>query len=467
LEAELARGSTGSGRVLHRGVTQELLERAAGRGGKDANSDSDSNSSIVLAGARGSGKSVSLASLVAWSRSQGWITLWCPSPRGGGSSPPLLGACGGTYRWNEAAGGWDTPLAAAAVARALLAAHADALSRIPAPTKEELLRSLLAPTPAGDASSSSSSYPVSSTLLAANTLKELAEVAAGVAGAGGKGGGGGGKAANDDDDDEISSSSSHSLETDAAVALLSALRSRATNPSVPFLVALDDAHALIAPGAASQLWERRKGQGRERIAASELRIVRELARPFWSRSDPSSSSSPSSDSVERSRGLDVAAVEAEGSWSSSSRRRRKQQLGRFSSSSSSSSSSGEKEGAGAGAGEDISKKSKKEDILVVPRFNRGEWDLLMQAWREAGVRGCPPPTGASAKAAEEAAAAAAGGGVRGRRGGGAGSNSAASASAAAASIAVAAAGEAAAASAAFLVAGGAPGKARALHAALL
>ena len=438
LEAELAAGSSGSGRVLHRRATQALLERAERAGGAPSPSASPPPpaAAVLLAGARGAGKSVALAALVAWARlrggADGWITLWCPSPRGAA----LLGAGGGTYSWNEAARGWDTPRAAAAVAGALLASHAGALATVAAPAEDELRASLCRSSPASPPSDPAS-YPVSPALLSAKTLREVAEIAAGLAG-GGSGGKGGGKRAEAEaaggGGGGDGASSSSSLETDAAVVLLSALRSP-TCP-LPFLVAIDDAHSLISPGAPSNLWERRRNQGRERIPAAELRVVRELVRPFLAPED--------SPAAGRSRGLEVAAVAAEGSWSSSSRRgRRQRQL------------------SAGGTGGAEAAKPRRPEVFVVPRFDRNEWDLLMQAWQEAGVRGRPPPAGAAAARAAEAAAAAAAAAVAASSRGGS------SAALSRASFAVAAAGEAAAASAAFIVAGGAPGKARAMHAALL
>lgn len=85
--------------------------------------DLGSKRQIVLDGLPGSGKSVALAMLVQWARSEGWLVFYVPSAK--------QWTHGGLYYKNKLTGLWDTPLAAISVLENILKSHSDILEVIP------------------------------------------------------------------------------------------------------------------------------------------------------------------------------------------------------------------------------------------------------------------------------------------------------------------------------------------------
>lgn len=78
---------------------------------------------IVLDGLPGSGKSVLLAMLVQWARSEGWLVCYIPSGRKWTHND--------LYYKNKSSGLWDTPVQAAAMLENFLKSHSDILEVIP------------------------------------------------------------------------------------------------------------------------------------------------------------------------------------------------------------------------------------------------------------------------------------------------------------------------------------------------
>jgi len=117
------------GRLLHRACLADVLDAVRAAGGDDgaehAASDAPRAARLLLAGPPGSGKSLTLAATVAWARAAGWVAVYVPSPA------RLID--GGTFAWNDAAAGWNTPLPARGVLTSLMAAHGDALAGVAVP----------------------------------------------------------------------------------------------------------------------------------------------------------------------------------------------------------------------------------------------------------------------------------------------------------------------------------------------
>jgi len=94
--------------------------------------------SILLDGGVGAGKSVALAHIVAWARSEGYVVAYVPSGR--------ALTVDSSYQKDEATGAWDTPEHARAVLEWLRAGCGDALAELPSGSGSETGATTLAET---------------------------------------------------------------------------------------------------------------------------------------------------------------------------------------------------------------------------------------------------------------------------------------------------------------------------------
>ncbi|KAJ7561212.1 hypothetical protein O6H91_03G019100 [Diphasiastrum complanatum] len=106
--------ATDSGSFLIRGQMVHLCERLQ----RDLTA-LEPRKHYVLDGPVGSGKSVTLAMLVMWARSQGWLVFYVPFGK--------EWTHGGMYAKNERTGLWDTPIQAKSVLEGFLRSHDELL----------------------------------------------------------------------------------------------------------------------------------------------------------------------------------------------------------------------------------------------------------------------------------------------------------------------------------------------------